>query len=171
MTGLALPEDLQALLGDGVAVALDGSADLLAGTSSPADVPAGLRIKGDPGEIVPALEKVVGALALAGLPDGLVQISEGDGAVGVALSADRATTLAGDGGLGGRSAFTEALPDIDRSGSGLYVGFDDGEWFSSLVAQAGDDEVEANAEPLHTLGITGWSEDDVSHGLLRLTTD
>ncbi len=172
LTGLDLPEDLQALLGDGFAVALDGSADFsAAGMSSPLAFPVGLRITGDPGEIVPALEKVLGALAPYGVPQGTVQVEEGDDAVGVALSADRAATLAGDGGLGDQPSFTEALPEIDRSGSGLYVGFDDGGWFSSLVAQADDDEVEANVDPLHGLGISGWSDDGTSHGLLRLTTE
>jgi len=172
MTGLDLPEDLQALLGDGVAVALDGSADFSAeGMSNPAAIPVGLRITGDPEEIVPALNKVVAALALVGVPQGVVQVESGDGAVGVALTADRAATLAEDGGLGDRETFQEALPEIDRSGSGLYVGFDDGGWFDSLVAQAGDDEVTANVEPLSSLGVTGWTEDGTSHGLLRLTTE
>jgi hypothetical protein len=172
MTGLDLPEDLQALLGDGVAVALDGSADFSAeGMSNPLVVPVGLRITGDPDEIVPALDKVVSALALAGVPEGLVQVKAGDDAVGVALTADRAATLSGDGGLGDRSAFREALPEVDRSGSGLYVGFDDGGWFDSLVTQAADDQVTANVAPLHGLGVTGWTEDGTSHGLLRLTTD
>ena len=171
MTGLELPEDLQALLGDGVAVALDGSADLVAATSSPAEVPFGLRIKGDPAEIRPALDKVLGTLTTFGVPAEMVQVEEGDGTVALALGAEHAATLAGDGSLGEQSGFREALPDVERSGSGLYVGFDDGDWFSSLVALAGDAEVEANVEPLHSLGVTGWTEDGTSHGLLRLTTD
>ena len=171
MTGLDLPEDLQALLGDGFSVALDGSADLLAGTSSPAQVPFGLRINGDPTQVRPALDKVLGALTTFGLPAELVQVQEGDGTVALALSPEHAATLAGDGGLGEQSGFNEALPDVERSRSGLYVGFDDGDWFSSLVALAGDAQVKANTEPLHSLGITGWAEDGTSHGLLRLTTD
>src|SRR5215213_3594853 len=172
MTRLDLPEDLQALLGDGVAVALDGSADFSGGGELAAlAAPVGVRIKGDPSQIVPALDKVVNALSRVGVPKGLLQVKQGDDAVGVALTADRATTLAGDGDLGEQPGFSEALPDIDRSGSGLYVGFDDGSWFSSLVAQADDDEVTANAEPLRSLGITGWTDDGTSHGLLRLMTN
>ena len=89
----------------------------------------------------------------------------------LALSADHAATLAGDGSLGEQAGFREALPEVERSGSGLYVGFDDGDWFSSLVAMSGDAEVEANVEPLHSLGASSWAEDGTSHGLLRLTTD
>jgi hypothetical protein len=40
-----------------------------------------------------------------------------------------------------------------------------------LVSQAHDDEVRANAEPLHGLGVTSWTEDGTTHGLARLTTD
>ena len=40
-----------------------------------------------------------------------------------------------------------------------------------LVSPFSVPEVEANVEPLHSLGVTGWSEDGTSHGLLRLTTD
>ena len=171
LTGLSLPEDLQAVLGDGIAVALDGSADFGSDMSSPASVPVGLRITGDPSDITPALDKVLGALAGAGLPAGLVSVEEGDGAVGVALTPDRATALAADGSLGDKAAFTEALPDLDESGAGLYVGLDDGAWFDSLLAQAQDDKVEANVAPLHSLGITSWTEGGTAHGLVKLTTE
>ena len=170
-TGLSLPEDLQALLGDGIAVALDGSADFSGDMSSPASVPVGLRITGDPSEITPALEKVMGALTTFGLPAGLVSVEEGEDAVALALAPDRATALAGDGGLGEQPGFQQALPGVDRSDAGLYVGFDDGGWFDSLVAQAQDAEVEANVAPLHSLGVTSWTEDGTSHGLMKLTTE
>ena len=171
MTGLSLPEDLQAVLGDGIAVALDGSADFGGDLSSPASVPVGLRITGDPSEITPALDKVLAALAGAGLPAGLAAVQEGDGAVGVALTPDRATALAADGSLGQKGAFTEALPDLTETGGGLYVGLDDGAWFDSLLAQAQDEELEANVAPLHSLGITSWTEGSTAHGLVRLTTE
>lgn len=165
-----VPEDLQALLGDGVTVALDGSADF-SDMSSAVGAPFGVRIKGDPAQITPALDKVVGALTKAGVPAGLVSIESGDNAVGLALTPERATTLAGSGGLGAQAGFRQALPDVDKSGSGLYVGFDDGGWFDSLVSQAHDDKLAANVEPLHSLGITSWTEGTTSHGLAKLTTD
>jgi hypothetical protein len=172
MTGLNLPEDLQAVLGDGIAVSLDGSADFTSQMSSPAAVPVGVRITGDPSEITPALDKVLEALTTtAGLPDGLVSVEQGDHAVGVALSPDRAKAVAGDGGLGSKAAFRDALPGLDKSGSGFYIGFDDGTWFDQLVATANDAEAEANLAPLHSLGIRSWSKDGVTHGLARLTTD
>ena len=171
-TGLQLPEDLQALLGDGVAVALDGSADFSSeALTSPASVPVGLRITGDPSEIRPALDKVLDSLTTFGLPRAMVAVEEGDNAVAVAVTPDRAATLVEDGGLGDQPGFRDALPDADRADGGLYVGFDDGTWFTSLVEQAGDDELDANVAPLHSLGITSWVEDGTSHGMLRLTTD
>ena len=50
-TGLALPEDLQTLMGDGLSVAVDGSIDLesmfgMGGGN--ASIPVGARIVGDP---------------------------------------------------------------------------------------------------------------------------
>ena len=45
-TGLELPEDIETLLGDGISVSVDASADLQALTESPdpSQVPAGIRI-------------------------------------------------------------------------------------------------------------------------------
>ena len=70
-TGLSVPEDLQTLLGDGFSIAVDDSVDfggLTTGASSPDQIPAGIRITGDPAEIRGVLEQ---ALDAAGAPPGV----------------------------------------------------------------------------------------------------
>lgn len=168
-TGLTLPEDLQTLLGDGVAVALDASfaPEALLGFGAGSPLPAGVRIVGDPAEIVPVLEKL---LAMEGA-EGQVVVVEGDGVVAVGLSAEYLGTLAGDGDLGERDGFTRALPGFADGAGGLYVDFDAGDWLTGLAESAQDEELLANLEPLDSLGVSLDRDGDVMRAVLRLTTD
>ena len=52
----------------------------------------------------------------------------------------------------------------------LFVNFDtDEDW---LVRLTGDSpEVSTNLEPLSAFGMSSWVDDDVVHGLFKLTTD
>ena len=170
-SGLELPEDVQTLLGDGVAVALDSSIDWdteLMGSTMP-EVPMGARILGDPEEIVPVLEKVV---AVSGSEDQLV-IKSGDGVVVVGPDEDYLDLLLQDGDLGEQDSFQAALPELDGSAGGFFVDFDAGDWLVDLTDQEAPnpDEVRENVEPLDSLGITAETDGDVVHGKLRLSTD
>ena len=60
--------------------------------------------------------------------------------------------------------------ESDEAQSLLFVNFNaDDDW---LVRLTGDSpEVSKNLEPLSAFGVSGWVDDDVVHGLLKVTTD
>lgn len=164
-TGLALPEDLQTLLGDGVALAVDSSLDPAAlGTLGLAgdQLPVGIRIVGDPTGIVPVLERL---MAAAGA-EGEVVVREGDGAVAVGLAPGYVEQLAAGGDLGASEAFERSLPDYAENAGAMFVDFDSGEWFT-----APDEELQANLEPMSSLGMSVTVDDEVARGRLRLDLD
>ena len=169
-TGLSLPEDLQTLLGDGVAVALDSSVDLgsIAQTGNVMELPLGLRINGDPGEVVPLVEKVIAAAGA----EGMVVVETGDDVVAVGLDPEHVAALTEDGGLAGEDTFEQALPEFQSSSGAFYVDFDAGDWLTGVFEAAPDaEETRRNVEPLSGLGISGRTDGDVAHGLVRLLTE
>ena len=175
-SGLAFPEDVQTLLGDGLSLAVDGSLDVQAlgrafttGQLAGAEIPVGLRIvSDDTGAVVEVTDKLERLLP-PGLPVGL-QVQEGDGVVAVGVDEGYVSELAGDGGLGETEGFTNAVPDAEESMAGFFVDFDAENWLEELVGQQ-DPEALANVEPLSSLGLSGTVEDDEASVLLRLTTD
>jgi uncharacterized Zn ribbon protein len=175
-TGLDLPEDLQKLLGDGVAVALDKDLDLKTASKDPKQIPAGLRISGDPAEIRSAIDKVKKALGPEA--DSLV-VEDGDGVVALGMKQGYVRDLADNGGLGNDAAFQDVVPDADRAASAFYVDFDAIEdWVDQgmeMGGQIGPDErkVLDNIRPLRALGMSSWVEGDGDYAgmRLRLSTD
>jgi hypothetical protein len=173
-TGLSLPDDLQALLGDGVAIALDSSFDVRGvfgdgGGSSPSDLPLGVRINGDPATVMPVLQKVLDA---TGAETQGVVAKQGSGAVAVGLSPDYVERLAADSDLGGQPRFTAALPDLKSGAGALYVDFDAGDWLVNALDEAPDyAELRSNLQPLSSLGVTGSMDGSTLHAVLRLGTD
>ncbi|HET6653612.1 MAG TPA: DUF3352 domain-containing protein [Nocardioides sp.] len=171
-TGLQLPEDLEALLGDGLRVSVDGSVDVadLDGGDVPR-APVGVRINGDETEIVRVLDRLR-ALVPEGSDDVLLQRA-GDGFVVLGLDPAYVDRLTTDGGLGDDETFAGVVPEADRVSGGVYVNFDAEDWATRLAEQLGDDpEVVANVAPLDALGLSSWLDDeDVQHGLFRLSTD
>ena len=169
-TGLSLPQDLETLLGDNLSIALDGSADLsgLQDSADPSDVPAGIRIKGDPDKIVPIIDKLK---ALAGPDADLVKVEQGDGTVAIGFQQKYVASLTEQGGLGSAGAFERVVPSEGRDGALVFVDFDaGGGWAEKLAAD--DAEAVQNIRPLDALGISAWVDGDhVQHGLFRLTTD
>ncbi len=170
-TGLTLPEDLEALLGDGLSVAVDSSVDVSAmfgSESGSINLPVGVRITGDPTEIVPVLEKVIAAVGA----EGQLVVEEGDGVVAVGVSPDYVARLAEDGDLGGQDAFQSALPGVADSVGGLFVDFDAEDWLTKMVeSEPNAAELRENLEPLDSLGITGRIDGDVMRASIRLSTD
>jgi hypothetical protein len=173
-TGLELPEDIETLLGDGITVSVDGGADLEALTQSPdpSQVPAGIRIYGDPAKIVPVIDKLKKS---AGPDADLVKVSTGDGLVTVGFDQAYVDLLRDKGDLGNVAAFEDVVPEAGRSTGTFYVNFDAGDGWAEQLADLlsdGDAEAKANIAPLDALGVSGWVDDElVQHGLLRLTTD
>jgi hypothetical protein len=172
-TGLQLPEDIETLLGDGITVSVDASADIASFMSSPdpSQLPAGIRIQGDPDKIVPIIDKLK---AMAGPDADMVRVASGDGQVAVGLSRAYVDTLLRKGNLSSVTAFDTVVPQADRATGSLYVNFDAGDGWAEQLADAladGDTEGRSNIAPLDALGVSGWSDGDVERGLLRLTTD
>jgi len=67
-----------------------------------------------------------------------------------------------------------AQVDAGRATGSFYVNFDAGDgWPEQLadVVSGGDAAARSNIAPLDALGASAWTEGDVQHGLLRLTTD
>jgi hypothetical protein len=167
-TGLSFPEDLETLLGDGVTVSMGSGLDPDAvANGGPGEVPVGIRIDGDADQIQAVLDKIA---AQAG-PEmaEFMQVSEGDGYAVLALQDDYRSALEGGGSLGDSATYSEVV-EADEAQSVLFVNFNaDDDW---LVRLAGDmPEVSENLEPLAALGVSGWVDDEVVHGLVKLTTD
>jgi hypothetical protein len=171
-TGLKLPGDIETLLGDGVSVALDSSADFKSFNTNPdpSTLPVGLRIKGDPS----AIDGVIGKLRrLIGPQASMLKTKDGSGVVAVGLDQKYVDSLAGNGTLGSDPTFTSVVPHADQSTGVLYLNFDAGNgWVDHLAYQLsdGDRQVTSNIAPLHALGASTWVDGDVTHGLVTLST-
>lgn len=170
-TGLDLPQDAETLLGDGLALTVDSSLDAGA-MADPTSLPVGLRIEGDPQQIMPVLDTLRASLGPAG---DMLRVEQADGAVALGLDPAYLQRLLEGGDLGASDAFTRAVSQADRASGVVFVDFDAGDgWAQRLVdaLSGGDPEARANVAPLDALGISGWVDDgDVAHGLFRLTTD
>lgn len=173
LTGLELPADLEALLGEGVTLSVDAAVDLgsLASGPAPEAVPAGLQIAGDPAEISRVLDKL---LALVGPAADDFVVETTDDGVTIGFSRDHVATLVEGGDLGESETFRRLVPDVDNAFSLLYVDFDAGDgWAERLADLAGDEDpdVRANVEPLDAFGASAWVDGDLTRGLVRFTTD
>jgi hypothetical protein len=175
-TGLSVPEDVQALLGDTLSLSLGGNApENLDDIASPADVPFGLLVSGDADRIEEIIGKVEQRTG-ASLEDMEVTHRQADGKVVLASSEDYADELLAGGELGSEDRFTEAVPAAEKASSVLYVDFNS-DWTDAIVrsyeADTGADgkEIEENLEPLGALGISSWRDGENSRILLKLTTD
>ncbi|WP_210437994.1 DUF3352 domain-containing protein [Nocardioides xinjiangensis] len=166
-TGLSFPEDVETLLGEGVTVSVGSGIDPDAITNGgPQEVPAGIKVKGDAEEIQAVLDKIS---AVAG-PEAeeYLQVTEGDGYAVLALQDDYRAELESESGLGDSAVYSDVI-DGDAQ-TVLFVDFDaDDDWLVRLTED--EPELSDNLRPLSSFGISGWVEDDVVHGMVKLTTD
>lgn len=175
-TGLEVPEDVQTLLGDTVTLSLGGAApDSPDSIDGPEDLPLGLLIHGDPDKITAIIEKIEESLGMS-LSDLPLNVETADGKVALSPG-DYGDELLENGDLGSEDGFRSAIPDADRVEGAIYVDFES-DWLDLLVDVIADEEgadtareVEANLEPLRSLGISSWTDGDVSHGLVKISTD
>jgi hypothetical protein len=167
MTGLDLPGDLEKLFGDSAALALGPGIDVegLVNGGDPSDLPIALKVRGDKETIDGVVSKVRQGL---GAPAGVLEPVAGDDAVALGLDETYTQQVAGSGKLGSSTAFTSVVPDADKASSVLYVSFDALDDAIKAIA-GGDDEVTANLEPLGALGVSGWTDGDDSHSLLKVS--
>ena len=168
-TGLDLPADLDKLLGDSAALALGAGIDVegLVNGNDPSDLPVALKVRGDKDAIDRVATKLRQAL---GAPDGVFEPVAGDDGVALGLDKTYTAQVAKGGKLGSSDLFTSVVPDVDRSSAVLFVSFDALDDAVKALA-GGDDEVAANLAPLEALGLSGWTDGDVSHGVLKISVD
>lgn len=174
-TGLALPEDIETLLGDSVSIAVDEKLDFEEVGQDPAGVLAGIRVTGDSEEITRVVDKVKAAIG----PDSdMVVVEEGAGVVAIGLNRDYVSTLSEKGSLGDDATFQDAVPNAERTASVGYVDFAAvDQWVEQAMKAEGnigpdEKKVLDNLEPLAAAGISSWIEDDGTiKGLYRITTD
>lgn len=170
-TGLQLPEDLETLLGDSLALAVGGGFSVRAAEASPdgADVPVGAKVIGD----AEGVQRVLGALDRAlGFGRVVGDDAEGD-VVAIGPSADYRRELLEDGGLGDTERFEAVVEGADEASAVLFVDLD-ATWVQELVetsrAGGGADDLVANLEPLSALGASSRVEGGTARFALRITT-
>jgi hypothetical protein len=175
-TGLDLPGDLQTLLGTAVTASLGGDAPAsLDDVKGVEDVPAGVVIHGDADGITRVITKIEDRLGMH-LSDVPIVVQASGDRVALATSKEYADDLLGAGRLGAQDNFRSAVPDADRTTGVLYLDFDS-KWRDSLVRLATEDdsasgaEADANTAPLRSLGVSTWQDGEVSHALVKLSTD
>lgn len=167
LTGLTFPDDIDTLLGDGLALAIGDDVDFDA--PSPAGQPIGLKIKGDADGIDQVLAKIRASIQRAGSSDdGMLDSDKSDDTVAIGPDGDYRKSLLGDGGLSGESAFKDVVPHADKASMILYVDFDS---FDHLVEQDGSGDDVADFKALKALGISGWYDGTTAHSFIRLSTD
>ncbi|MDP3967294.1 MAG: hypothetical protein Q8Q02_03370 [Nocardioides sp.] len=161
------PADVEALMGDGLALVADGSLDLEAFTDSfdLRALPVGVKIVGDEAEIGAAADRLLRNLGVGAL---LLGTERGDGVVALGPSRDYLARLVVAGDLGEQERFRAVVPEVGRADGVLFVDLD-ADWIDSL---ADDPEVAANLEPLEALGASSWTDPDgVLRARVELSTD
>lgn len=169
-TSLVVPEDMETLAGEAMAIAIGGGFDpeALASTTDGSELPLGIKIRGDADEIEDVLDNIRSA---AGLPEDGPLKSKADGDfVAIGPNSDFLDELTEDGGLGDSEVYEGVMDGRDDAGAVLFVNFNAGDdWLVELAE--GDDEAEENLKPLAGLGISTWMDGSVTHANMRLTTD
>ena len=166
-TGLDLPEDLETLLGEGVAVGLGSGIDPDAIVNGgPAEVPFGIKIKGDAEEIQAVLDKVKELAGPEVAP--YLEVTESDGYAVLGTNDDYKDALASKGSLGETETYGKVIED--EAASVLFLDFDaDDDWLVRLTED--EPELSDNVAPLSAVGVSGWAEGDIIHGVFKVTTD
>jgi hypothetical protein len=169
-TGLDLPGDAEALAGDSAALVLGSDFDPSTAFASDdgSDVPIALKIQGDADEIQGVLDKL---REMAG-PDDYVLDSDADGdTVVVGPNADFRKEVLGDGGLGDDDVFKDVIREADDASAIVFVNVNEFEDALQDAMGDGDEEFLDNIKPVSGIGAESWVDDDVAHGIVRITTD
>ncbi|MCY7395103.1 MAG: DUF3352 domain-containing protein [Nocardioides sp.] len=170
-TGLSVPADIEVLTSGGVVVAVGPGLDVeeLANSADPSQVPVALKLSGD----ADAINEVVATLAaqVPGEADVVESTTEGDTVVLGPDAAYRAEVAAG-GNLGDTEDFSRVVPDAESPVvCYLNVNAFESSLETVLAGSEGAEQVQANIEPLSSIGISTSNEGDVSRFVLRVGTD
>jgi len=168
-TGLDLPGDIDKLFGDSAALAVGPGLDVegLVNGGDPSDLPVALKVRGDEDTIAKVAAKLRAAV---GAPDAALEPVAGDDGVALGLDETYTAQVAKGGKLGSSDLFTSVVPHADKASGVLFVSFDALDDVVGALS-SGDDEVGENFAPLRALGISGWTEGDVSHGVFKISLD
>jgi len=166
-TGLDLPADLETLFGEGVAIGLGGGIDPDAIVNGgPAELPLGIKIKGDAEEIQAVLDKVKELAGPEVAP--YLEVTESDGYAVLGTNDDYKAALESKGSLGETEPYGKVIED--GAASVLFLNFDaDDDWLVRLTED--EPELSENLAPLSAVGVSGWVEGDIVHGVFKVTTD
>ena len=105
------------------------------------------------------------------LRDTFTYDSEGEHVAG-GFSEDWNARLLEGGDLGDTDAYRDVVRESDDAAAVVYVNFDEGGWLDRVLEDDDvDQEVRDNVAPLEAVGMSVWSDDDVSHSVIRLTTE
>lgn len=174
--GITVPDDLESLLGQGVALSLRGTpADDLSSIQGPEDLPVGLTVKGDPDKIKAVIAKIEAKQGKT-LADSGVSVEGGDGKVTLSFDGDYAKSLQGNGDLGDNDSFKKVVPNADKASMVIYVDFNS-KWREAIAKAMESDDAGGskdfldNTEALEAFGVSSWVDGDTSHALIKLTTD
>ena len=169
--GMDLPEDLATLLGTSfsLSVGADVPADLDK-VKRPADVPAGVLVRGDAAEIQAVIKKIEKHIGdtLAGVP---ASLRTSDGQVAIGTTPAYADDLLTEGSLRDQKLFQSVVPEVERANSVGFVRLD-GNWRDAFAEDSaknkGDAKTFANFDVIEAIGASTWNEGATSHGLVRL---
>lgn len=171
-TGLTLPDDIEALTGDSLALSVSSHFDLekIANAGDPSSVEVGLKVKGDAAKANAALDKIRAQLGPAAQ---FLVSKDKDGYFAVGPDSSYLDTLLEQGDLGDDSTFKDVVTRASDASSLFYLNLDAGDnWLVNALKGAGAPaEVTDNVEPLSAIGLSGWYQDSVSHGVFKITTD
>lgn len=147
--GLSMPDDLVALLGESITLAIDTEGlDAL-------DPKLGAVLETDPAKADPVLAKLESALSGSGMPPGLGK-ARSEGKLVVATSQDYADELASAGALRDNETFQKAVPDAEGAGFALYVDMNSAK---ALYQRELQGEAKANVDALRAVGLSGKISD------------
>jgi hypothetical protein len=171
-TGLTFPDDLEALTGDSLALTVSSHLDLekVVSSGDASGVEVAVKVKGDAAKANAALDKL---RARMGSASSVLASKDKDGFFAIGPDASYLDTVLADGNLGASKAFQDVVPHAANASSVFFLNFDAGDnWLVKVLKDAGAPaDVTDNVEPLSAVGIASWMDGDVSHGVLKITTD
>lgn len=106
----------------------------------------------------------------SGRPAGTLEPVAGDDGVAIGLDETYVGEVAKAGKLGSSDVFRSVVPSGDKATGVFFVNVDALDKTISALT-SGDHEVSANLAPLRAFGVSGWTEGDDSHAVLKVSVD
>ncbi len=175
-TGLAVPADLETLLGENVMLAVDSgglTSDALQ-TGDPSQLNIGVRFTGDAAkldDLYNRITKLIEAEAGQTVPISKVDASDG---LAVATNDSYGDTLAKlDGSLGSSDQFTSVTDDAASQDLVLFFDFDaiEGEVVQAMQDDGVEQRVIDNVTPIRAFGVTSKADGHYTLATMRMSVN